>query len=66
MAKYRARSNVVFIIDGKETAFDENVEYDMEVKMADKLNTKGKVTHPELSPFLVRIDKDEKKTKAAE
>lgn len=41
MAKFKATSNVVFVVDGKETHFDENVEYDMEVKTAEELNAKG-------------------------
>ena len=63
MAKFKATSNVVFVVDGKETAFDENVEYDMEVKTAEELNAKGKLTHPELSPFFERIN-EEKAAKA--
>ncbi|HEM5109678.1 TPA: hypothetical protein U1249_002199, partial [Streptococcus suis] len=54
MAKFKATSNVVFVVDGKETHFDENVEYDMEVKTAEELNAKGATTHPELSPFFER------------
>ena len=64
MAKFKATSNVVFIIDGKETAFDENTEYDMEVKKAEELNAKGEITHPELSPFFERVDKEDKAAKA--
>lgn len=64
MAKFKATSNVVFVVDGKETHFDENTEYDMEVKTADELNAKGAVTHPELSPFFERVDKEEKAVKA--
>ncbi|HEM5088340.1 TPA: hypothetical protein U1265_000800 [Streptococcus suis] len=64
MAKFKATSNVVFVVDGKETHFDENVEYDMEVKTAEELNAKGATTHPELSPFFERVDKEEKATKA--
>lgn len=64
MAKFKATSNVVFVVDGKERSFNENVEYDMDVKTADDLNAKGRITHPELSPFLVRVDKEEKTTKA--
>ena len=64
MAKFKATSIVVFVVDGKETAFDENVEYDMEVKTAEELNAKGKLTHPELSPFFERVDKEEKAAKA--
>lgn len=64
MYKFKATSNVVFVVDGKETAFDENVEYDMEVKTAEELNDKGKLTHPELSPFFERVGKEEKAAKA--
>lgn len=64
MAKFKATSNVVFVVDGKETAFDKNVEYDMEIKKAEELNAKGAVTHPELSPFFERVDKEEKAAKA--
>lgn len=64
MAKFKATSNVVFVVDGKETHFDKNVDYDMEVKIAEELNVKGKLTHPELSPFFLRVDKEEKAAKA--
>lgn len=58
MAKFKATSNVVFIIDGKEQSYDKDTEYDMDVKTADELNAKGQVTHPELSPFFERINKE--------
>nr|DAO54559.1 MAG TPA: hypothetical protein [Caudoviricetes sp.] len=64
MAKYKATSNVVFIVDGKEQNYDKDVEYDMDIKSADELNAKGKLSHPELSPFFERIDKEEKQAKA--
>lgn len=64
MAKYKATSNVVFIVDGKEQNYDKDVEYDMDVKSADELNAKGELSHPELSPFFERIDKEEKQAKA--
>ncbi|HEN0203873.1 TPA: hypothetical protein ACGMRV_001504 [Streptococcus agalactiae] len=64
MAKFKATSNVVFVVDGKETVFDENVEYDMKVKTAEELNAKGQLTHPELRPFFERVDKEEKAAKA--
>lgn len=64
MAKFKATSNVVFIVDGKEKNFDENIEYDMDIKMAEALNAKGAITHPELSPFFERVDKEEKAAKA--
>ena len=63
MAKFKATSNVVFIIDGKEQSYDKDTEYDMNVKTADELNAKGQVTHPELSPFFERIN-EEKAAKA--
>lgn len=64
MAKFKATSNVVFVVDGKEQNYDKDVEYDMDVKTADELNAKGQVTHPELSPFFERVDKEEKAAKA--
>nr|DAN39001.1 MAG TPA: hypothetical protein [Caudoviricetes sp.]DAR78182.1 MAG TPA: hypothetical protein [Caudoviricetes sp.] len=64
MAKYKATSNVVFIVDGKEQNYDKDVEYDMDVKSADELNAKGELSHPELSPFFERVDKEEKQAKA--
>ncbi|CQR23769.1 hypothetical protein BN1356_00136 [Streptococcus varani] len=62
MAKFKATSNVVFVVDGKETNFDKGIEYDMEVKKAEELNAKGAITHPELSPFFERVE--EKAAKA--
>ncbi|HEP3426248.1 TPA: hypothetical protein VCM83_000180 [Streptococcus pyogenes] len=64
MAKFKATSNVVFIVDGKEQSYDKDVEYDMDVKSADELNAKGELSHPELSPFFERVDKEEKAAKA--
>lgn len=64
MAKFKATSNVVFIVDGKEQNYEKDVEYDMEVKAAEGLNARGNSTHPELSPFFERVDKEEKTTKA--
>lgn len=64
MAKFKATSNVVFIVDGKEQSYDKDVEYDMDVKTAEALNAKGEITHPELSPFFERADKEEKAAKA--
>lgn len=64
MAKFKATSNVVFLIDGKEQNYDKDVEYDMDVKSADELNAKGELSHPELSPFFERTDKEEKQAKA--
>lgn len=34
MAKFKATSNVVFIVDGKEQSYDKDVEYDKEEKAA--------------------------------
>lgn len=65
MAKFKATSNVVFIVDGKEQSYDKDTEYDMDVKTADELNAKGQVTHPELSPFFELIN-EEKAAKADE
>lgn len=64
MAKFKATSNVIFLIDGKEENYDKDVEYDMDVKTANELNAKGKLSHPELSPFFERVDKEEKAVKA--
>lgn len=64
MTKFKATSNVVFIVDGKEQGYDKDVEYDMDVKIAEALNAKGEITHPELSPFFERVDKEEKAAKA--
>ena len=63
MAKLKGTSNEVFIVDGKEQSYDKDTEYDMDVKTADELNAKGRVTHPELSPFFERIN-EEKAAKA--
>lgn len=62
MAKFKATSNVVFVIDGKDQSYDKDTEYDMDVKTADELNAKGQLTHPELSPFFERVE--EKAAKA--
>lgn len=64
MAKFKATSNVVFIVDGEEQSYDKDVEYDMDVKTAEALNAKGEITHPELSLFFERTDKEEKAAKA--
>lgn len=63
MAKFKATSNVVFIVDGKEQSYDKDTEYNMNVKTADELNAKGQLTHPELSSFFERIN-EEKAVKA--
>lgn len=56
MAKFKATSNVVFIIDGEEIQFDENKKYEIEEQKAVELNKKGGLAHPELSPFFVPIN----------
>lgn len=56
MAKLKATSNVVFVIDGEEIQFDENKKYEIEEQKAAELNAKGLLAHPELSPFFVPID----------
>lgn len=66
MAKYKATSNVVFLIDGKEQNYDKDVEYDMNIKSADELNAKGELSHPELSPFFVRVDNKKEEAEEVE
>lgn len=56
MAKFKATSNVVFVIDGEEIHFDEGKKYEIEEQKAVELNEKGLLTHPELSPFFVPIN----------
>lgn len=63
MAKFKATSNVVFIVDGKEQSYDKGTEYDMDVKTAEELNVRGQATHLELSPFFERVN-EEKAAKA--
>lgn len=64
MAQFKATSNVVFNVNGKEQSYDKDVEYDMDVKTAEALNVKGEIIHPELSPFFERTDKEKKAAKA--
>ena len=56
MAKFKATSNVVFVIDGEEIQFDENKKYEIEEQKAAELNEKGLLIHPELNPLFVPIN----------
>lgn len=56
MAKFKATSNVVFVIDGEEIQFDENKKYEIEEQKVVELNAKGLLIYPELSPFFVPIN----------
>ena len=56
MAKFKATSNVVFIIDDEEIQFDENKKYEINEQKAVELNAKGLLAHPELGPIFVPID----------
>ena len=62
MAKYKATSNVVFTGDELDQSFTEGEIYDLPVKSADDLNKRGALSHPEASPFLVRVDNKEEGT----
>lgn len=62
MAKYKATSNVVFTGDELDQSFIEGEIYDLPVKSADDLNKRGALSHPEASPFLVRVDNKEEET----
>lgn len=62
MAKYKATSNVVFTGDELDQSFIEGAIYDLPVKSADDLNKRGALSHPEASPFLVRVDNKEEET----
>lgn len=59
MSKFKATSNVVFIINGYERAFYKDTEYNMEKDVVAELNAKGAITHPELSPFFVPVEIEE-------
>lgn len=59
MAKFKATSNVVFTGDELDQAFIEGEIYDLPVNAADDLNKRGALSHPESSPFLVRVDNEE-------
>lgn len=62
MAKYKATSNVVFTGDELDQSFIEGEIYELPVKSADDLNKRGALSHPEASPFLVRVDNKEEET----
>lgn len=64
MAKFKATSNVVFIVDGKEQSYDKDVVYDMDVKVAKSLNVQGKQSYPESSPFFEPVDEKEETKEA--
>lgn len=66
MAKYKATSNVVFTGDELDQSFIEGKIYDLPVKSADDLNKRGALSHPEASPFLVRVDNKEEETEEVE
>ena len=59
MAQFKATSNVVFNVNGKEQSYNKDVLYDMDVKVAESLNAQGKQSHPELSPFFEPVDEKE-------
>lgn len=56
MAKFKATSNVVFTGEELDQSFIEGEVYELLVKTADDLNKRGALSHPEASPFLVRVD----------
>lgn len=64
MAQFKATSNVVFYVNGKEQSYDKDVVYDMDVKTAESLNTQGKQSHPKLSPFFEPVDEKEETKEA--
>ena len=66
MAKYKATSNVVFTGDELDQSFIEGEIYDLPVKSADDLNKRGALSHPEASPFSVRVDNKEEETEEVE
>lgn len=66
MAQFKATSNVVFVVNGKEQSYDKDVVYDMDVKVAENLNTQGKQSHPELSLFFELVDEKEETKEAGE
>ena len=66
MAKYKATSNVVFTGDELDQSFIEGEIYDLPVKSADDLNKRGALSHPEASPFLVRVDNKDEETEEVE
>ena len=62
MAKYKATSNVVFTGKELDQSFYKGEIYELPVKTADDLNKRGALSHPEASPFLVRVDNKEEET----
>lgn len=64
MAQFKATSNVVFNVNGKEQSYNKDVVYDMDVKVAEGLNAQGKQSHPELSPFFELVDEKEENKEA--
>lgn len=64
MAQFKATSNVVFNVNGKEQSYNKDVVYDIDVKTAESLNVQGEQSHPELSPFFERVDKEEENKEA--
>lgn len=64
MAQFKATSNVVFYVNGKEQSYDKDVVYDMDVKVAESLNDQGKQSHPELNPFFEPVDEKEETKEA--
>mgnify|MGYP006906185317 FL=1 len=64
MAQFKATSNVVFNVNGKEQNYNKDVVYDIDVKVAESLNTQGKQSHPELSPFFEPVDEKEETKEA--
>lgn len=66
MAKFKATSNVVFTGDKMDQSFIEGEIYELPVKTADDFNKRGALSHPEASPFLVRVDNNEEETEEVE
>lgn len=66
MAKYKATSNVVFTGEELDQSFIGGEIYDLPVKAADDFNKRGALSHPELSPFLVRVDNKKEETEEVE
>lgn len=64
MAQFKATSNVVFNVNGKEQSYNKDVVYAMDVKVAEGLNAQGKQSHPELSPFFELVDEKEETKEA--
>lgn len=64
MVQFKATSNVVFNVNGKEQSYNKDVVYDMDVKVVESLNAQGKQSHPELSPFFELVDEKEENKEA--